>query len=78
MVLVLCTDRYWQVALESNSTIGKNQALALGSINVERALGLTGTGSRDLVIYSGGDFSAMESKVVGVLASGRGAVEMFD
>lgn len=72
-----CTDRYWQVALESNSTIGKEQALALGSINVERALGLTDAGNENLVIYSGGEFSAMESKVVGILSSRRGALEMF-
>lgn len=70
---------YGQVALESNSTIGKDQALALGSINVERALGLRSTSrSRDLVIYSGGDFSDMKSKVLGVMSSGRGNLEMFD
>ncbi|KAF5376851.1 hypothetical protein D9757_008881 [Collybiopsis confluens] len=70
-------DVAW-AALESNGTIGKDEALALGSINVERALGLRrSTRSRDVFIYSRGDFTSMNSKIIGVVSPSRGYVEFF-
>ncbi|KIK69905.1 hypothetical protein GYMLUDRAFT_187332 [Collybiopsis luxurians FD-317 M1] len=66
-------------ALESNGTIGKTQALALGSVNVERALGLeSGSISNNLVIYSGGDFSVMDSKVIGIVSPSQKSLVIFE
>ncbi|KAK7444035.1 hypothetical protein VKT23_015432 [Stygiomarasmius scandens] len=68
-------------ALDSNGTLSKTQALALGTVNVEQALGLTDDASDldmdDLVVYQGGGPFDMESKVIGVVSSRRKVVDLF-
>ncbi|KAK7444031.1 hypothetical protein VKT23_015428 [Stygiomarasmius scandens] len=67
-------------ALDSNGTLSKTQALALGTVNVEQALGLTDASDLDmddLVIYQGGGPFDMESKVIGVVSSRRQVVDLF-
>ncbi|KAJ7474692.1 hypothetical protein FB451DRAFT_274443 [Mycena latifolia] len=65
--------------LNSGSAIDHAQALAMGSTNVELALGLdpTAPGMDELVAYRGGEIFDMESKVVGVVSTRRAAVVLF-
>ncbi|CAK5276604.1 unnamed protein product [Mycena citricolor] len=65
--------------LNSAGMIDQAAALAMASINVERALGLNppAFGMEDLVAYRGGQVFDMESKVVGVVSPRRGAVVLF-
>ncbi|KAJ7636950.1 carbohydrate esterase family 9 protein [Roridomyces roridus] len=66
-----CFDAGW-AALESNGAIGKAQALALVSSNVETLLGVASSNS-DLVATKGGD--DFEAKVVAIISSFRGYVD---
>ncbi|KAF4615672.1 hypothetical protein D9613_012510 [Agrocybe pediades] len=72
-------DLAW-IALDSNGTISQNQAFALATTNLHKALGLSAR-SRvvvpDLVLYSGGGALDFGSKVVGVASAARGVVEIF-
>lgn len=65
--------------MNSGSDIDQKQALAMGSTNVELALGLEATalGRDELVAYRGGEIFDMESKVVGVVSARREAVVLF-
>ncbi|KJA17908.1 hypothetical protein HYPSUDRAFT_205764 [Hypholoma sublateritium FD-334 SS-4] len=71
-------DIAW-VALESNGTISKSQALALASTNLHKALGLRRPrfSIPDLVLYRGGNVLDFDSKPVGVISAEAGTVEMF-
>jgi hypothetical protein len=62
-------------ALEANGTIGRSEALAMGSSNVRELLGVEGS-EEDLVITRGGDVMEMGAKVVGVVES-EGVVSLF-
>ncbi|THU96122.1 hypothetical protein K435DRAFT_966103 [Dendrothele bispora CBS 962.96] len=77
-------------ALDSNGTLSKTQVLALGTVNLERALGLLPSDSysgprvedfegadSDFVIYQGGGPFDMESKIIGVISGKRKVVELF-
>ncbi|KAJ6555140.1 hypothetical protein DFH09DRAFT_1038104 [Mycena vulgaris] len=67
------------VGLNSGSVIGHADALAMGSTNIELALGLEppAPGMDELVAYRGGEIFDMESKAVGVVSARRGAVVLF-
>ncbi|KAJ6532734.1 carbohydrate esterase family 9 protein [Mycena vulgaris] len=66
-------DMAW-AGLESNGVIGKADALALASSNLETLLGVTESNS-DLVAISGG--SGFEGKVVAVISQSRGSVDLI-
>ncbi|KIK64860.1 hypothetical protein GYMLUDRAFT_258822 [Collybiopsis luxurians FD-317 M1] len=65
-------------ALEAGGTISKAQAIALASSNLEKLLGLkSGTVASNLVATTGGTLLDFESKVVGVVSSRKGVVDLF-
>ncbi|KAJ7698627.1 carbohydrate esterase family 9 protein [Mycena rosella] len=65
-------DMAW-AALESNGALGKAEALALVSTNLEKLLGVE-DGSGDLVATKGG--SGFEGKVVAIILPGHGFVDL--
>ncbi|KAF8597515.1 hypothetical protein BDV93DRAFT_479402 [Ceratobasidium sp. AG-I] len=70
-------DIAW-AALESGGDIQKNAALALGTTNLQKLLGLEGTDAvSDLVAYRGGDCFDLESKPVAVVSIARARVDLF-
>ncbi|CAE6451909.1 unnamed protein product [Rhizoctonia solani] len=65
-------------ALESNGDIKKQDALALGTTNLQKLLGLEGNESLgDLVAYRGGDCFDLASRPVAVVSSARETVDLF-
>ncbi|KAJ7273060.1 hypothetical protein C8J57DRAFT_1316535 [Mycena rebaudengoi] len=71
-------DMAW-VALESNSSISKEAALAMASSNIEELLGIQPTqAGNNLVVTSGGDIFSFEGKVVAMISSRRGVVDLFE
>ncbi|KAJ7225059.1 hypothetical protein B0H12DRAFT_1328757 [Mycena haematopus] len=68
-------------ALDSNGSIDYATALALGSTNIDKALGLkfkSNTQDADeLVVFQGGNMFDFESKVVGIVSARKTAVEFF-
>jgi hypothetical protein len=70
--------RSLQAALESNGNISKAQAIALATINIEKALGLPSRPSHDIVAYSGGNILDFHSKVVAVVSAQRRVVDILD
>ncbi|KAH9176445.1 carbohydrate esterase family 9 protein [Lactarius sanguifluus] len=70
-------DLGW-IALESGGHISKPEAIALASTNLQKLLGGNGhEGTTDLVATQGGDLLSFESKVVAVISSVRGTVDLF-
>ncbi|KAI5891592.1 composite domain of metallo-dependent hydrolase [Schizophyllum commune H4-8] len=67
-------DTAW-AALESGGRITQTQALAMATTNIRQLLGVKGSG--DLVATRGGGILDLESKVVGVLSSSRGVVDLL-
>ena len=65
--------------LESNARISERQAYALVTKDLERLLGVRGVNeeSADLVAFDGGGIFDFSSKVVGVISTRRGSVELF-
>ncbi|KAH7339931.1 hypothetical protein B0J17DRAFT_570590 [Rhizoctonia solani] len=65
-------------ALESNGDIKKQDALALGTTNLQKLLGLEGNDLfGDLVAYRGGDCFDLASRPVAVVSSARATVDLF-
>ncbi|CAE6350761.1 unnamed protein product [Rhizoctonia solani] len=65
-------------ALESNGDIKKQDALALGTTNLQKLLGLEGNELLgDLVAYHGGDCFDLASRPVAVVSSARMMVDLF-
>lgn len=78
--LCLCSSLWPQLALNSFGEIGRWRALALVTINLERALGVgkhRGLAPSELVAYEGGDWMDFESKVVGIFSSEQGISDLF-
>ncbi|KAJ7600925.1 carbohydrate esterase family 9 protein [Mycena floridula] len=70
-------DLAW-VALESDGAISKTEALALASVNLENLLGIASENSAtDLVVTKGGEMFDFSGKVIGVLSSRRGLVDLL-
>jgi hypothetical protein len=59
--------------------MSKAEALALGSINIQKLLGVKAiyTEASDLVATKGGDLLEMESKVVAVISPRRRLVDLL-
>ncbi|KAI0253986.1 hypothetical protein BJV78DRAFT_1280411 [Lactifluus subvellereus] len=70
-------DLGW-IALESGGRISRPQAIALGSTNLRKLLSGDGNkGATELVATQKGDLLSFESKVVAVISSVRGIVDIF-
>jgi len=70
-------DLGW-IALESDGRISKSQAISLGSTNLRKLLSSNWTGRvADYVATQKGDLLSFESKVVAVISSARGIVDLF-
>ncbi|KAJ3829135.1 hypothetical protein F5880DRAFT_1607895 [Lentinula raphanica] len=70
-------DLAW-TSLDVNVTLGREEALALGSVNVEKLLGVEVEAQyADLVVRESNGESSFEGKVVGILSPRRGVVELF-
>lgn len=70
-------DVAW-ASLDVDGTLEKEEAIALGSVNVEKLLGVDiEAQDADLVARAGG-ISFFENKVVGILSPRRGVVDIFD
>jgi hypothetical protein len=69
-----------QVAIEAGGTISKETALAIGSVNIEKLLGVTELGGEDmdLVATRGGDLLDLSSKVVAVISPTRKLVDIME
>lgn len=61
---------------ESNGRIDEQEAHALLSTNLEKLLGIINL-QNDLVAYEGGNVFDLSSKVVAVLSSERGVVDLM-
>ncbi|KAK0203390.1 hypothetical protein DFS33DRAFT_1383654 [Desarmillaria ectypa] len=68
-------DAAW-AALEARTELSQSDALALASANLERLLGVDNE-DHDLVATTFGTLLEFESKVVGVISSRRGVVDLF-
>lgn len=64
-----------KAALESNGTLTRADAIALGSSNLEVLLGVEY--QHDLVAYHGGDVFDLSSRPIAVLSPRRGFVDLF-
>ncbi|KAJ4483355.1 carbohydrate esterase family 9 protein [Lentinula aciculospora] len=70
-------DVAW-TSLDVNGTLGKEEAIALGSVNVEKLLGVkVEAQDADLVARGYSGDSLFPGKVVGVLSPRKGVVEFF-
>ncbi|KAJ7086055.1 hypothetical protein B0H15DRAFT_939618 [Mycena belliarum] len=70
-------DMAW-VALESGGSISKEDALAMASSNIERLLGVHSAGAAaEFAVTRGGDLFSLDSKVVAMVSSERGVVDLF-
>ncbi|KAF5370700.1 hypothetical protein D9758_002026 [Tetrapyrgos nigripes] len=70
-------DVAW-ASLEADGKISKEQAIAIGSINLENLLGLdVQTEGSDIVATMGGDLLEMSAKVVGIVSPSRRLVDLF-
>ncbi|THU89863.1 hypothetical protein K435DRAFT_280938 [Dendrothele bispora CBS 962.96] len=70
-------DAAW-ASLDSSGLISKADALSLASTNLEKLLGAEGEGENtDWVATRGGSLLEYEAKVVGVVSSRRGVVDLF-
>jgi hypothetical protein len=69
--------RTTQAALEAHGEISKAEALALASVNIEKLLGVkSGHSQGDLVATRGGTLLDFQSRVVGLISSSRGVVDL--
>ena len=67
-----------QIAVESSDNLSPADALAMASSNIEKLLGIhSARANSDLVVAAGGDPFPFESKVVGMISSRRGVVDLF-
>ncbi|KAJ6577348.1 carbohydrate esterase family 9 protein [Mycena capillaripes] len=69
-------DMAW-VALESGGSISKEAALAMASSNIEKLLGVRSGASTEFVVTRGGDLFSLDSKVIAMVSSKRGVVDLF-
>ncbi|KAJ7242763.1 composite domain of metallo-dependent hydrolase [Mycena haematopus] len=69
-------DMAW-VALESGGSISKEAALAMASSNIEKLLGVRSGSNSELAVTRGGDLFSLDSKVIAMVSSKRGVVDLF-
>lgn len=71
-------DKVSQAALEAHGEISKTAALALASVNLEKLLGVkVGPLQGDLVATRGGTLLDFSSRVVSIISSVRGVVDLM-
>lgn len=65
--------------MEAGGLISKEQAIALGSTNVEKLLGgkVEAENVHEMVVTEGGDLMDFESKVIAVISPRRRAVDLL-
>ena len=70
---------FGQIAIGAGGRLSKADTLALASTNLEKLLGGKGTSDsvHDLVATKGGDLLDFKSKIVSVISSRRGLVDLF-
>ena len=78
MTYLTRVNAHSQLALASNGTIDRTTALALATVNVERALGVAVDMPQDLVAYKGGDVFDFEGKPVAVISAQLGRIDLFE
>ena len=64
-------------AINADGLISDEEAIAIGSTNLEELLGLEVKTQGDLVAYRGGQAFEMTSKVVAVVSESRAHVDVF-
>jgi len=64
-------------AINAGGLITDEEAIAIGTTNLEKLLGLEVKTQGDLVAYRGGDIFEMTSKVVAVISESRAHVDLF-
>ena len=64
-------------AINAGGLISDEEAIAIGSTNLEKLLGLEVKEQGDLVAYRGGGMFEMTSKVVAVISESRGHVDLL-
>lgn len=70
-------DVAFQAAIEAGGNISKEKAFAIGSVNLQRLLGVeVNDGEMDLVATRGGDLLELSSKVVAVISPLRKSVDL--
>jgi hypothetical protein len=67
----------FQVALESGGSISKEAALSMASLNLEKLLGVRSGTSTEFAVTRGGDIFSLDSKVIAMVSSKRGVVDLF-
>jgi hypothetical protein len=68
-----------QAAIEAGGNISKEQAFAIGSVNLQKLLGAEVNGEEmDLVATRGGDLLELSSKVVAVISPLANLVNFVD
>jgi len=67
-----------QILAEADGALSHNEAIALGSQNIEKLLGLDiNDQDREMVAYAGGDIFSFESKAVAVIQPLRARVDLL-
>jgi len=64
-------------AVNADGLISDEEAIAIGSTNLEKLLGLEVKTQGDLVAYRGGGIFEMTSKAVAVISESRGLIDLF-
>lgn len=64
-------------AINADGLISDEEAIAIGSTNLEKLLGLEVKTQGDLVAYRGGQIFEMASRVVAVISESRAHVDVF-
>lgn len=71
-------DNDSQAALEAHGEISKTEALALASVNLEKLLGVeVSSVQSELVATRGGSLLDFGSRVVSIISSARGVVDLM-
>ena len=66
----------WAV-INAGGLISDEEAISIGSTNLEKLLGLEVKSQGDLVAYRGGGMFEMTSKVIAVISESRGHIDLL-
>ncbi|PFH51541.1 hypothetical protein AMATHDRAFT_2992 [Amanita thiersii Skay4041] len=69
-------DLAW-AAIEAGNAISRTDALAVGSVNIEKLLGVNGAAASDLIATRSGTLLEFSSKVVAIISERKEAVELI-
>lgn len=77
--ILLASYLVCQAAIEADGNISKEQAFAIGSVNLQKLLGAeVSSEDMDLVATRGGDLLEWSSKVVAVISPLQNSVNFMD